>query len=96
MYTVVVEFRIRPAHVHAFHQAIVENARLSVERETGCHQFDVCRDPADPSLFFLYELYVDEAAFKVHLQSAHFLSMNALTTPWVENKKVRTMTRLQT
>lgn len=96
MYTVVVEFRIRPAHVQAFHQAIVENARLSVEREMGCHQFDVCWDPADPSLFFLYELYDDEAAFQVHLQSTHFLSMNALTTPWVENKKVRTMMRLQT
>jgi len=95
MYTVVVEFHIRPAHVEAFHQAIVDNARRSVEDEVGCHQFDVCRDPADPSLFYLYEIYDDEAAFQVHLQSAHFLSMNALTTPWVESKKVRTLWRVQ-
>lgn len=95
MYTVVVEFHIKPAHVQAFQQAIVENARLSVEQEAGCHQFDVCRDPADPSLFFLYELYDDEAAFQAHLRSAHFLSMNALTIPWIDSKDVRTMTRVQ-
>ncbi len=95
MYTVVVEFHIRPGHVQAFHQAIVENARLSVETEAGCHQFDVCCDPVDPSLFLLYELYDDEAAFQVHLKSAHFLSMNALTAPWVDSKKVRTMQRVQ-
>jgi quinol monooxygenase YgiN len=95
MYTVVVEFRIRSPHVQHFRQAIVENARLSLETEAGCHQFDVCCDPADPSLFFLYELYDDEAAFKLHLQSAHFVEMNALTAPWIESKTVKTMTRVQ-
>lgn len=95
MYTVIVEFRIQPAHVQAFHQAIVENARQSVETEVGCHQFDVCCDPADPSQFFLYELYDDEAAFKIHLQSAHFIAMNALTSPWVDSKTVKIMLRVQ-
>jgi quinol monooxygenase YgiN len=95
MYAVVVEFRIQADHVQAFHQAIVENARLSVESEVGCHQFDVCCDPAHPALFLLYELYDDESAFEVHLQSSHFLRMNALTAPWVESKTVKTMTRVQ-
>lgn len=95
MYTVVVEFRIRSSHVQHFRHAIAENARLSLATEAGCHQFDVCCDPDDPSLFFLYELYDDEAAFKVHLQTAHFIEMNALTAPWVESKTVKTMTRVQ-
>ncbi|WP_440106785.1 putative quinol monooxygenase [Acidovorax sp. BL-A-41-H1] len=95
MYVVVVEFRIHSAYVQAFHQAIVENARLSMESEAGCHQFDVCCDPADPAFFFLYEIYEDEAAFKGHLQSPHFLAMSALTTSWVESKTVKTMTRKQ-
>jgi autoinducer 2-degrading protein len=95
MYTVVVEFHIRPAHIQAFHQAIVANARLSVENEEGCHQFDVCRDQANPSLFYLYEIYDDEAAFHAHLKTAHFLSMNTLTNPWVDSKTVRTLTRVQ-
>jgi quinol monooxygenase YgiN len=37
----------------------------------GCRQFDVCRDPLDPALFFLYELYDDEAAIQAHLDSPH-------------------------
>ncbi|MEO7853844.1 MAG: putative quinol monooxygenase [Rubrivivax sp.] len=84
----IVEFRIKPAHIDAFHAAIVDNARASRETEPGCRQFDVCRDPADPALFFLYELYDDDAAIDAHVQSAHFRHMDALTAPWVENKTV--------
>jgi len=95
MLTVIVEFRILPAHVQAFHQAIVDNARLSLETEVGCRQFDVCRDPSDPALFFLYELYDDEAAFQAHLQSPHFLQMTSATASWVDAKVVRKLRRTQ-
>jgi quinol monooxygenase YgiN len=95
MLVVVVEFRILPAHVQAFQQAIVDNARLSLETEAGCHQFDVCRDPADPALFFLYELYDDEAAFQAHLRTPHFLQMDAATAGWVDSKLVRKLQRTQ-
>ena len=95
MLVVVVEFRIVPAHVQAFHQAIVDNARLSLETEAGCHRFDVCRDPADPTAFFLYELYDDEAAFQAHLRTPHFLQMDAATAGWVDSKLVRRLRRTQ-
>ena len=88
MQALVVEFRIKAAHVDAFATAIVENARASRETEPGCRQFDVCRDPADARVFFLYELYDDEAAIRAHLQSAHFLQMNAQTEAWVDRKQV--------
>jgi (4S)-4-hydroxy-5-phosphonooxypentane-2,3-dione isomerase len=91
----VVEFRIKPAHVDAFDIAIRANAQLSVNTEPGCRQFDVCRDPADPTLFFLYEVYDDEAAMQAHLHSPHFLQMNAATASWVEAKRVRTLRRTQ-
>jgi quinol monooxygenase YgiN len=94
MQTLVVEFRIKPAFVDDFARAIVDNARASRESEAGCRQFDVCRDPADPGLFFLYELYDDESAIQAHLESAHFLQMNASTAPWVETKIVRRYTRM--
>jgi quinol monooxygenase YgiN len=95
MYVVTVEFRIKPDHASAFRAAIVDNARLSVEREVGCHQFDVCCDPEYPGLFFLYELYDDAAAFQAHLETAHFQQMNALTSTWVDSKTVQTLLRLQ-
>jgi (4S)-4-hydroxy-5-phosphonooxypentane-2,3-dione isomerase len=88
MEALVVEFLIKPEHVAAFGAAIVDNARASRETEPGCRQFDVCTDPATPGLFFLYELYDDEAAVQAHLASAHFLRMNAATADWVERKTV--------
>jgi quinol monooxygenase YgiN len=91
MLAVLVEFRIRSAMTQAFHAAIVANARQSVTDEPGCHRFDVCRDPADPSVFFLYELYDDEAAFAAHLRTPHFQQMNTATADWVEAKSVRQM-----
>ena len=93
MLALVVEFRIKPAHVDAFDAAIRANARASLESEPGCRQFDVCRDPDDAALFFLYELYDDEAAIQAHLQSPHFLQMTAATASWVEAKMVRKLHR---
>ncbi len=89
MLAVVVEFRIKPEHVQTFHEAIVANARQSLRAEPGCLRFDVCRDAADPALFYLYELYDDDAAFEAHLKMPHFLQMNAHTADWVLSKSVR-------
>ena len=94
MQVLVVKFRIKPGFVDAFAQAITENARASRETEPGCRQFDVCRDPQDPALFFLYELYDDEAAIAAHMQSAHFLQMNDATASWVDDKQVWRYDRL--
>lgn len=95
MQVLVVEFRILPAHREAFADAIKANALSSRESEPGCIQFDVCRDPADPGLFFLYELYRDEAAVQAHLGASHFLRMNAATASWVESKSVRRYARVE-
>ncbi|MCI4430698.1 MAG: antibiotic biosynthesis monooxygenase [Burkholderiales bacterium] len=94
MEVLTVEFRIKPQFIIAFAAAIVENARASRATEPGCHQFDVCRDAADPRLFFLYELYEDEAAIQAHLQTAHFLQMSQATSAWVERKTIWRGSRL--
>ena len=95
MLALVVEFRIHSAHIEAFDAAIRANAQASVDTEPGCRQFDVCRDPDQPQLFFLYELYDDDAAIQAHLQSPHYLQMNAATAAWVEGKTVRKLQRVQ-
>jgi quinol monooxygenase YgiN len=93
MLGLVVEFRIHAPRIEAFATAISDNARTSRESEPGCRQFDVCRDPADPALFFLYELYDDEIAIAAHLRSPHFLSMDSATRDWVASKTVRRLNR---
>jgi autoinducer 2-degrading protein len=88
MLAIVVEFRIKPAFIEGFERVIVANATASRQTEPGCRQFDVCRDPAEPQLFYLYELYDDAAAFDAHCRTAHFLEMDALTASWVQSKVV--------
>jgi (4S)-4-hydroxy-5-phosphonooxypentane-2,3-dione isomerase len=93
MQALLVEFRVKPAFIDAFAAAIADNARASVGAEPGCRQFDVCRDPADATLFFLYELYDDDAAIQAHLQSPHYLRMDSATAAWVDAKTIRRMQR---
>jgi quinol monooxygenase YgiN len=43
--------------------------------EPGVKAFIPYRSPANPSLFFIYELYVDEAAWGAHQETAHFKAL---------------------
>ena len=88
MYVVVVFFESKPGHTAAFRTALLTQARNSLENEVGCRQFDVAQDPLDANAFFLYETYDDEAAFKLHLETKHYLSFNAHVTPITASKRV--------
>ncbi|WP_417207273.1 putative quinol monooxygenase [Antarctobacter sp.] len=89
MYAVTVCFEIKPETASAFLDLIRQNARASVRDEPGCHQFDVCTDPDSPGEVFLYELYDDRAAFAAHMTTAHFISFEAASAPFVVAKAVR-------
>lgn len=89
----IVEFRIKPAFADDFAAAIQANALASLHDEPGCLFFDVCRDPAEPGLFFLYELYEDDDAIQAHLDSAHFRAFTERTSDWVAGKTIRKMQR---
>jgi len=95
MYVVIVDFIVKPERATAFAQAISENAKASLEQEPDCHQFDVCVSPDEPSQFFLYEIYTDRAGFEAHLASAHFKSFDQLVQPWITDKKVRCLERIE-
>ena len=41
-------------------------------REPGCETYQAHRDPENPNVIFLYERYVDEAAYQAHTESEHF------------------------
>src|SRR3546814_12235980 len=87
-HVLLVEFRIRPAFINEFESAILHNAAMSLT-EAGCRRFDVCRDPQDSALFFLYEIYDDQAAIDAHMQSPLYLTFNSSSQAWVEQKSVR-------
>lgn len=93
MYVVTVLFEVRADCVEAFHTAVLAQAENSVNREPGCHVFDVAVSD-DSAAFYLYELYDDEAAFQLHLKTEHFLDFDAKVQPMLEAKTVKTFSLL--
>jgi quinol monooxygenase YgiN len=88
MFIVTVMFNLKPGSAAAFMPAMRRQARLSVERERGCHLFDVCVDLESDTRVFLYEHYSNRASFDAHLESAHFLEFDAAVAPLVQAKQV--------
>ncbi|MBY6154662.1 antibiotic biosynthesis monooxygenase [Vannielia litorea] len=87
MYVVTVIFEPHTGQMEAFLPLMLENARRSLEDEPGCHRFDVCLTE-DRGRVFLYEIYTDEAAFGVHVETAHFKSFDAAVADMVREKTV--------
>ncbi len=93
MYVVTVKFTLAAGAAEPFLALMHAQAKNSLELEPGCHQFDVCTDPGDAGIVFLYELYADEAAFQIHLASAHFKQFDADVADLVTDKQVACYTR---
>jgi autoinducer 2-degrading protein len=87
-YAVWVEFDVVPQHVAEFRTALMVNARTSVATEPGCLRFDVLDAAVSAARIHLYEIYADEAAFKAHLETAHFKTFDKLAAPWLVRKEV--------
>lgn len=77
----------RPDVVEAFEERLLRHARLTLEREPGCHLFAVHRDRDEPTRFLLVEHYTDEAALHEHHTSEHFLQFRADTQDWVVKRE---------
>jgi quinol monooxygenase YgiN len=77
----------KPDCVEVFRERLSRHATVTRERETGCRCFHVHQSTSDPALFFLHEIYDDEAALKAHQTSEHFHSFRADTAEWVVGRQ---------
>jgi autoinducer 2-degrading protein len=82
MYVVAVSVRVKPECVDAFKEAILANGR-GTRREPGNLRFDINQCIDDPTRFLLYEVYRDEAGFKAHQQTPHYLTWKEAVTDWM-------------
>jgi quinol monooxygenase YgiN len=62
--------RAVPGHEERLAAAIA-TLTAAVRREPGCVEFRPFQDTADPSVFYLYEIYANTDAFRVHLGTDH-------------------------
>ena len=88
MFVITVKFVINEKDIEKFKVRMLQQARDSLELEKDCHQFDVCHDPNNKNIVFLYETYTDKNAFNIHLNSKHYLAFNDKVTSWVKEKIV--------
>ena len=51
---------------------IFRELEMASRREPGCLMYIVHQHRTDPTRFFIYEQYRDDAALEAHRQSAHF------------------------
>ena len=62
---------VKESAVEDFKQATVANHQGSI-REPGILRFDFLQSADDPTVFFLYEAYADEAAVRAHKETPHY------------------------
>ena len=84
MYVIIAPIQIQEEHREAFIEAMLDDAKGSVKNEPGCLRFDVIQDGADPNRIWLYEVYVDEAAFQAHLEAPHFIKWRDTVKDWFD------------
>jgi (4S)-4-hydroxy-5-phosphonooxypentane-2,3-dione isomerase len=94
MYVITVQFTIDHNHLERFLPLMYENACRSREEEPGCRQFDVCVDPEREGIVFLYELYIDRAAFDDHLASSHYQKFAIETKGMILHREVHPWQRI--
>lgn len=87
MYVVCVHIEVLADSVLPFITATLENAR-NTRQEPGNLRFDVLRRKDDPSKFTLYEVYHDEAGFKAHQETAHYLTWREAVAPMMAAPRV--------
>ena len=82
MYVIHAPIQIKEGHADEFIQAMLLDAKGSVENEPGCLRFDVIRDENDPNRIYLYEVYKDKAAFEYHLTTPHIKKWQETVKDW--------------
>ncbi len=79
MYVIIAPIQVKEGCKDQFMEAIIEDAKGSVNDEPGCLRFDVIQDSGDENRIWLYEVYQDEDAFHAHTQAPHFIKFRDAT-----------------
>jgi autoinducer 2-degrading protein len=87
MYAVIVRIRVKAGSAETFLAACQDNHRGS-RLEPGNRRWEVLRVLGEADRFILDELYVDEAAFAAHQQTAHYLRWKAAVADLMAEPRV--------
>ena len=80
MFGMLLRVEVEPKKRQDFINFIKVDASVAELREPGTVRFDLYQDPSNKNVFFLYEAYVDRAAFEKHKQHEPY----KLWESWIE------------
>ncbi len=93
MFVATITIEVDSENQSMFHNAVMKQAEITLEREVGCLQFEVSFHPSRKSICFMYQVYETQSAYDHHLLSDHHLTFDQITAPWVASRKVEVWER---
>lgn len=62
--------KVKPEHVNTLRDSFLK-CRVETLKEPGCIKYEIFQSAADPTVFFIYEIWKNEEAHKYHSTTAH-------------------------
>ncbi|MCL7986924.1 antibiotic biosynthesis monooxygenase [Sphingobacterium sp. lm-10] len=81
----IAELEIEPIHLDEYTAILKEEAEASVRIEPGVISIYPMFQKENPTQIRILEIYADEAAYKAHLQTAHFKHYKTATADMVKS-----------
>ncbi|HEX8427640.1 putative quinol monooxygenase [Hymenobacter sp.] len=72
VYCVTAEWRAQAGQEKTVAQLLLKIVAAVEQHEPGNLQYTAHQDPVEPGHFFLYEQYINKAAFEAHRKTAHY------------------------
>jgi (4S)-4-hydroxy-5-phosphonooxypentane-2,3-dione isomerase len=79
--------RVNPQYVDQYLKHIAEMAQISLS-EPGCLRYDILQDNTDPTVFGLYECFVDEAAARAHQAAPAHNWWREVSRDWYDGERL--------
>lgn len=81
----IAKLQIDPAQLEQYNAALKEHAETAVRVEPGVLTLYAVADKDNPTHITVFEIYADTAAYKAHLQAAHFKKYKTATKDMVKS-----------
>ena len=79
--------RVKPEYIEDYRESIAEMAKVSLA-EPGCLRYDILQDNTDPTVFGLYECFVDEAAARAHQAAPAHNWWREVSRDWYDGERL--------
>ena len=89
MFSLVIQFDVEPDSRDMLIDALTKDGEGTLRDETGALRFEFFYDAVSPNRILLYEVYLDEQAFKEHTEGIHFKQAIRILGEMIKNQKLQ-------